>query len=878
MHRIRNVIPICLLVLSASTREAQATEVYFETHVRGIFKTHCFHCHGEENETEGGLDVRLVRLMFTGGDSGAAIVPGNPEESLLFQKLLEGEMPPDEAKQISPQEIAVIGKWIESGAQTARPEPKSADQLSFITPEELNHWAYQPIRRPTVPTVNQLDLCRNPIDRFLLQRLETKGFGFSDRADPATLVRRLHFDLHGLPPTPEKVAEYVSRDSIVAWSGLIDELLSSHHYGERWARHWLDIAGYSDSEGYTDADPERKHAWRYRDYVIRSLIEDKPYDQFIIEQLAGDELVRSPHDNLASEDVALLAATGFLRMAPDGTGGSVPDLELAKNESVADTIKIVSSSLLAMTVGCAQCHDHRYDPISQVDYYRFRAIFEPTLDVKHWRKPAQRLISLYNDQDRAEAARIEAEAAKTDSQRKKLQAEFIAATFEKQLEQIPQELHANARKAHATSAKQRTDQQKALFKKYPQLNVTASSLYLYDRKADQQLKDLAAEAKQKRDAKPKQGFVRAATEVKGQIPVTHVFYRGDHQQPKQEVQPGGLSVITAANADLIQVNELAGSMSNAAVTSGRRLAFARRLVDRRHPLTARVIVNRIWAHHFGRGLVTSTSDFGKLGSTPSHQELLDWLAIELIESGWSLKHIHRLILNSSAWQQRLRDHDELEQIDPDNELLGGANLIRLDAETLRDSMLLVGGELNADPFGPPVPVMADRVGRIIVGKENLNAGRPGPVIDMRGEDLRRSVYIQVRRSRPLSVLETFDQPPMTPNCDRRRPSTVSTQSLLMLNSDLVVTRSRAFASRLMREADQAGGRITRAWELAYSRPPTEDERSAANQLLSELTREFESQSRFQAEPKKTLPRTADEEALAVLCQTLLSSNEFLYID
>ena len=846
----------------------------FETHVRSIMKTHCWQCHGEEEQPEGQLDLRLVRFMAKGGESGAAIVSGKPDDSLLYQRLRDGEMPPDSSKLLSAEELKIIRDWIAAGAETVRPEPESLDAGAFITDEERGHWSFQPIIRPAVPAVTDNESVVNPIDSFLLSQLEERGFTFSPRAAPHTLIRRLYLDLHGLPPTPKAVASFADNNDADTWLQTVNQLLTSERYGERWARHWLDVAGYADSEGYNDVDAERPHAWRYRDYVIRSFNADKPFDQFIREQLAGDEMVTSARNNLSAADAELLAATGFLRMAPDGTGGAVPDANVARNDTIADTIKIVSSSLMGMTVGCAQCHDHRYDPISQADYYRFRAIFEPAFDWEKWRNPSQRRISLYTDDNRAEAARVEAEAKKIDAERSKKQSEFIAATFETQLAKLPAEIHEPARAAHKVDAKKRTAEQTALFKKHPNLNVTAGSLYLYDRKAADQLKKMADDATKIRATKPKEEFVRALTEVAGRVPVTKLFFRGDHDQPKQELSPAGLTVIS----ETAEVNDIPVEAADVA-TTGRRMALARRLTSATHPLTARVIVNRIWLHHFGRGLVATPTDFGTLGQKPSHPDLLDWLAAEFIESGWSLKHLHRLILTSNAWQQQLRNNDAQDVADPDNELYGGARLLRLDAEVLRDSMLVVSGKLNDKVFGPAVPVMADRVGRFVIGKENLNAGRPGAKIDMKGEEFRRSIYIQVRRSRPLSVLDTFDRPVMAPNCDMRRPSTGSTQSLLMMNSDLLLEYSRHLAARL---TEGAGGEVEQqvqlAWRLVYSRPPEHSELDAATEFLAEQTAVFAEQSAYKPNEKKPPARTAAQEAVALMCQMLLSSNEFLYVD
>lgn len=870
--------PILLMAIAAASNAIRAEDSgsspQFETHVRSILKEHCFHCHGEEDDPEGELDLRLVRLIKQGGESGTAVVPYQPDESLLWQRLRDGEMPPDESKLLSQKDLSVIRDWIAAGATTVRPEADSLDEDSFITREELSHWSFQPIVRPEIPKIVSSNSVANPIDVFLLTQLERKGFGFSPPAAKHTLLRRVYLDLLGLPPTPTAVAEFHSNDDADAWPRTVDELLDSEHYGERWAQHWLDVAGYADSEGYNDADAERPHAWRYRDYVIQSFNEDKPFDRFIQEQLAGDEMITSSLSGLSDMDAQLLTATGFLRMAPDGTGGAVPNANVARNETIADTIKIVSSSLMGMTVGCAQCHDHRYDPISQADYYRFRAIFEPAFDWQKWRPPVQRLVSLYTDQDRETAATIEAEAKEIDADRTKKQTEFINATFEKELAKLPTDIHDAARTAHATSPGKRTKAQKSLFQKHPNLNVTSGSLYLYDKKAADTLKAMADQAQKLRATKPKENFVRALTEVEGRVPVTHLFYRGDHEQPKQELFPAGLTVISKAT----QVDAIPVDVEGMA-TTGRRLALAKRLTNRNHPLTARVIVNRIWMHHFGRGLVSTPNDFGILGIPPTHPKLLDWLAAELIESGWSLKYLHRLILTSNAWKQQICTDAQLAAEDPENQLYGGANLIRLDAEAIRDSLLSISGRLNRSAFGPAVPVMADRVGRWVIGKENLNAGRPGDKIDMKGEEFRRSIYIQVRRSRPLSVLDTFDRPVMSPNCDKRRPSTGSTQSLLMMNSDLLLDYSRFMAERLETEAPgERKKQIQRAWQLVYSRLPDSGEIAVATRFLEEQTAIFEEQPAYQARQEQPPKHSAGLEATALMCQMLFSSNEFLYVD
>lgn len=864
---------IALLLIAFATNGYCQDDVHFETDVRGIFKKHCFHCHGEEETVEGGLDLRLVRWMVEGGDSGSSIVAGKPEVSLIYQRLESGEMPPDASKQLSAEELTKVKRWIEAGAKTARPEPETLGDEYLITEEERAHWAYQPIKRPPVPEVMHSATVANPIDAFLLAKLESHGYQFNETATPDRLVRRLSLDLLGLPPESQWLAELQSSEDPTKWNALVNQLLASPHYGERWGRHWLDVAGYADSEGYSDVDTERLHAWRYRDYVIRAFNDGMPFDQFIREQLAGDELVSSPMNDLSAEDVELLAATGFLRMAPDGTGGAVDDAKQARNDTIADTIHIVSSSLMSITLSCAQCHDHRYDPISQADYYRFRAVFDPAMDWQKWKNPKQRLISLYTDADRKTAAEIEKEAKVIDAAVIKRRNEFIQKTFEEQLAKLPPEIHELARTGFTTDAKKRTPEQKEIFRKHPNLNVSAGSLYLYNRKAADELKEMQKEAAAVRAKKPKQEYVRALTETPGDVPVTRLFYRGDYAQPKQELTPAGLTIVRQASG----LPEIPVSSPDRP-TTGRRLGLANYLTDPRHPLTARAIMNRVWMHHFGVGLVTTPTDFGILGDPPTHPELLDWLAAEFIESGWDLKHMHRLILNTHAWRQAVRDNPVLQAEDPDNKWYGGARLRRLDAETLRDSLLAISGELNKQQFGPPVPVMPDVVGRIIVGKENTNAGRPGAVVDMKGADLRRSVYIQVRRSRPLSMMETFDQPVMSPNCDQRRPSTSATQSLMMLNSVELIDRSRKVASQLSQAfPNDPTQQIKTAWRKIYSRAIEERELTDAQKFLRTIAGDLKTQAAYQPQKDKPPACTAEQEALAVLCQVLLSSNEFLYV-
>ena len=848
---------LACMTQSVSPLAAEEPAAHFETQVRRILKAHCWHCHGEEPELSGGLDARLVRLMLKGGDSGPAVIPGDHAASLLYQKVAAGDMPPGE-KKLSAEERELLARWIDAGATTRLPEPERVEPGSLFSEEDLQHWAFQPIGRPTVPEVMHQDLVRSPIDAFLLQKLEAVGQTFSSSAEREILIRRVWMDLVGLPPTPEAIDRFLADSSPEAWNTVVNDLLNSPAYGERWARHWLDVAGYADSEGYTEKDPERAWAWKYRDYVIRSLNADKPWNQFVIEQLAGDELLPQNRNSLTAEQADQLIATGFLRMVPDGTADGSVDQAVARNDVIAESLKVVSTSLLGLTVGCAQCHEHRYDPVTQADYYRLRAIFEPAWNAGEWRNPAARLVSLWSEETRAAAAAVDQELADVARRRNEELDGIVKETFERELQKLPPEQHAAARVARETAAAMRDEAQQALIREYPFLNVDRGSVYLYlpDRLTgfNKKWDELTAATQAKR---PPEELVMCLTEVPGKIPATHLFARGDHQQPRQEISPGELTILCG---DGFQI----AADDPALATSGRRLAWARHLTDGSHPLLARVLMNRVWMHHFGQGLVTTPSDFGIQGDRPSHPELLDWLAREFMDSGWSLKRMHRLILMSTAWQQSTLRRAELDQIDPDNRLLGRMHLRRLEAEVVRDALLSVSGQLNSKMFGPPAPVSPDEVGQIVVAIDTRDsAGRPTDTVKgLNGEDLRRSIYVQVRRSMPLGVLEPFDMARVAPNCERRVHSTSASQSLLMLNNPFVSQQAEVFAARLRTMSPDAEQQLQLGWRLVYGRVPTEQDLQNARDFLKDASAD---------------PAGADA-ALGLWCHALFCSSGFLYVE
>lgn len=890
--------PVLIAMLASGPVWAAGPALTFEKHVRPILKANCFHCHGEEGETKGGLDVRLARFLQKGGESGPAIVPGDAAKSHLIELVKAGEMPKGKNK-LKSGDIAILEQWIAGGAKTARPEPETLGPEHAFTDEERAWWSLQPISTPNVPSsTSQVSSSKamkpetwnlkQGLDGFIEAKLIEKGLSFSREADPATFIRRASFDLLGLPPTPQEVEAFVAdsiRDPEGAARALIDRLLASPHYGERWGRHWLDAAGYADSEGFGEKDLERKWAWKYRDYVINALNKDKPFDQFVREQLAGDELVPQPYKNLSADAIEKLTATGFLRMAPNGTG-EMNDAA-TQNANIADTIKMVGTSLYGLTIGCAQCHDHRYDPISQADYYRLRAVFEPGFDTKAWRSTQGRLVSLLTDAQAAESAKIEAEAKKLDAARLVKQEEFITEVLEKELLKAPEKDRDALRTAYRADVKKRTADQTKLLKAWPRINqLSAGSLYLYDTtyktKHADTLKKMTEEATAVRAKKPLEEFVHAFTEVPKAkpelIPATFVFNRGNHDQPKDKVGPGELTVL--AGQRKIDLPEKDPKLA----TSGRRLALANALTDGKHPLLARVMVNRVWMHHFGKGIVASAGDFGQLGSKPTHPELLDWLATEFMRNGWSLKQLHRLIMTSRTYRQASTRDEKRDLIDPDNLYLSRMNVRRLEAETLRDSLLAISGKLNPKIGGAPVPVMYNEEGQVVIGIDTTDtAGRPtGKIIPMNGDEFRRSIYVQARRSRPLEMFATFDAPVMEPSCDARAVTTVSPQSLLLMNSATMRVHAQQFAQRVQSEGGKdLPDQVRLAWRLVNGRNASESDVQASVEFVKSQT-EFYKVNPTPLEVQLGAPsKTPGDPAflgLTALCHALMSSNALLYVD
>jgi mono/diheme cytochrome c family protein len=871
---------LALVEIPSLSRAAEPPKppLTFEANVRPILKAHCFQCHGEEPRPKGKLDLRLVRTMLKGGYSGEAIAAGNRDDSLLWDKVSADEMPPGN-KKLTAAEKAILGDWINQGAHTSRAEPESLPVGPVFTDEERSFWSFQPVRRPDAPRIDAPVRVANTIDSFLLARLREKGLDFSPEADRRTLIRRASFDLRGLPPSVDEIDAFVADTSPTAYERLIDRFLASPQYGERWARHWLDIAGYADSDGEPGQDTVRPYAYKYRDYLIRALNADRPWDELIREQLAGDEMLAPPYQDLAANDQDKLIATGFLRSAPDTTAAPDVDAVQARDDVIAETIKVMSSSLLGLTVGCAQCHAHRYDPISQEDYFRIRALFEPAYNPSQWRPPGARLVSLWSEAERKRAAEVDAEVARVDVARGKRIEELVTKILERELEAAPADLRAKLRAARDVPEDKRNDEQKGLLKTYPRVLVSAGNVSLYDASAHGAItKEFNDKASALRNKRPPDNFAQALTEVPGQAPETHLLYRGDPKQPRHAIAAGELSLLAAiTSAPTIAADD------PQIPTTGRRLAYARHLTSGKHPLVARVLVNRVWMHHFGRGLVATPADFGALGERPSHPELLELLADEFVRGGWQLKPLHRLIMTSTAYRQSSRRDPKLDALDPDNRLLGRMSVRRLEAETVRDAILAGSGRLNTAMFGPPLPVAPDEAGQVLIGTDTRDSagrqnGKPG---SLGGAEYRRSIYIQVRRTLPLGFTESFDPPTLAPNCDRRAVSTVAPQSLSLMNNDFIVEQSEAFARSLESDAGtDATERVRLSWKRALGIEPSSDQIAFAIKFLADQRADFAVPTTPATADKapKTAPADPERRALATYCQALFGSNAFLYVD
>jgi hypothetical protein len=720
------------------------------------------------------------------------------------------------------------------------------------------HWAFVPPQRPTVPSVRHAAAVRTVLDRFVESALEKQGLSLGAEADRPTLLRRVSFDLTGLPPSPAESAAFLGDPRADAYERMVERYLASPHYGERWGKYWLDAAGYADSNGYFSADSERPLAYRYRDYVIRAFNQDKPYDRFVQEQLAGDELAGyMPGGDVAGKSAELLTATHFLRNAPDGTGesdGNPDEVRTDRFTVLEGNLQITMSCLLGITIQCARCHAHKFEPIAHDEYYRLEAILFPAYCPERWTKPNERVVTVGTRVQREEHERrtrqLEGQIKALEAGLQTMAEPFLDQVLEERLPALPSTTRTALRQALRTEEKKRTPEQVALLKKHEQA-VTIREDDLAKRFPDYgvvRAEVQKAIAARKQQLPPPLKQLAVLVETDPNPPVHHVLRRGQHNAPAAAVEPGVPAALDPGSHFRIDPRP-AGRIS-----SGRRLAFARWLTAADNPLFARVMVNRIWQNHFGAALVATPDNFGQSGARPSHPELLDYLATEFVRGGWSVKGLHRLILRSAVYRQTGAWRADAFATDPDNRLLWRYPLRRLDAEAVRDAMLAVSGELDPRLGGPFVPTQRGADGNVTIEETGAGAHR-------------RSVYLQQRRTQVATLLELFDAPAMATSCSVRQVSTVPLQSLALLNSAFARARAGAFAGRLLRHADQGDDQLlTLAYTACCGREPRADERAACHRFLAAR------RAPAAAEQSGALPAWTD------LCQMLLASNAFLYVE
>ncbi|MCA9110864.1 MAG: PSD1 domain-containing protein, partial [Planctomycetaceae bacterium] len=722
------------VVLLLSTSAIAAESLDFERDIAPLFVRHCLECHNDTAET-GGLSLTSHGRLMQGGESGPALNKEPLGDSPLLQRVLDGEMPPPKENKpqiITSEEIDLLKRWVAAGAHW--PEGRVLDPYERTTDARAGRdwWSLQPIERPEMPSFGEADSSTNPIDAFIRRPLSERGWQPAPPADRRTLLRRLTYDFIGLPPTPEEYAAFERDESPDAYQQVVDRLLASPQFGERWGRYWLDLVRYADTCGY-ERDQEKIGVWKYRDWVIAAINDDMPYDQFVLAQLAGDEL--------PNRDESTVIATGFLRL---GTWNDEPnDPQEYKYERLEDMVHATSTAFLGLTVKCARCHDHKFDPIPQTDYYRMASAF--------WAGPIE-------PGDR----------------------NFLGGPSADELG--------------------------------------------YD--------------------------VFGWTDRGREVPPLHLLKNGDPKHPLGVVEPGQLTAVTFLD------NSISPPPADASTTR-RRLQIADWIVDEHNPLTARVLVNRLWQHHFGEGLVRTPNNFGFNGNKPAHPELLDWLADELMhpisqerspisQSPWTLKRMHKLIVMSETYRQSA-DHPlyhEYSASDPGNQLWWRSERRRLDADALRDSLLVAGGQLDLTPGGPGFKPTIDPEALEGLSKKS-GAWQASPP----EQQLRRSIYTYLQRSLLPPTLAVFDQPDTTLPCGQRDVTTVAPQALALMNNPFVHERSETLAARLMEESDSVDTQIEAAWQAILSRPPTADELRAAVAHLESQQQRFEEQLETPKQPR-----------------------------
>lgn len=795
-----------MMAISATTIFAQgptAASVDFTHDVRPILAKHCFSCHGPD-VAEAGLALHEKEQAFALLDSGEhAIVAGKPEVSGLIQRITatdESIRMPLEKKPLSNEEIATLKRWISEGANWSK------------------HWAFVPVKEPSVPEVKDAGWARNAVDRFILAGLERRGLKPAPEADRVTLIRRVYQDVIGLPPTPDEVRDFVQDPTSDAYERLVDKLLATPGYGERWGRHWLDLVRYAETNSF-ERDGPKPNAWRYRDYVIRSFNADKPYDRFILEQLAGDELPDASAETII--------ATGYYRL---GLWDDEPaDRLQARYDELDDIVATTAQVFLGLTINCSRCHDHKIDPIPQKNYYQLLAFFQGV--PSYGTRPDQ--IS-FNQTDISPPDVVEA-YAKLESLLRSVKEQMLKL----ENKGIVLMDGPDQRRSETSERQQLLDEKLSRY-----LDETDWATYT-------QLKNQKESLEKQLAALPERTMALSVNRCDPAPPPTRILLRGNPHVPGEVVSPGYPDIFGTAPPEIPPAPP-------GAKTSGRRTVVAKWIASPDNMLTARVMVNRIWQHHFGRGIVRSPNNFGQMGDPPTHPELLDWLATQFVQNGWKLKPMHRLMLLSSTYRMTSQA-DHASEIDPTNDLFWRFNLRRMSAEELRDTVHAVSGELNLQMYGPSI--YPEISAEVLHGQSQPGKGWGK---SSRSEQARRSIYIHVKRSLITPILSSFDFPETDSSCEARFSTTQPTQALAMLNGPFLNQQSQRFAERLQREAGtDARKRVERALWLTTCRQPTENEILRGIKLIESLQRDH---------------GLDDATALRYFCLTMLNLNEFVYID
>lgn len=816
-------LPVTCVLADEAAPAAQG--LLFRTEIAPLLQQACLKCHSGDHP-EAGLNLTTKAQLLRGGDSGPAVNTANVSASLLLQAVLYAgpQMPP--TGRLPARQVESLRQWIAAGLEwpgdLAELQPAPVRKSPQVSDETKRHWSFQPVRRPAVPASPSWG--HNEIDAFISAGLRARGLAPSPSADPRQLARRAAYNITGLPPQPQQVETFSRSPTQENWATLVEHLLQSPHYGEHWARHWLDLVRYAETNSY-ERDGAKPFVWRYRDYVINAFNSDLPYDRFLTEQLAGDELPDRNPDSLI--------ATGYYRL---GRWDDEPaDPELALYDDLDDIITTTGQTMLGLSINCARCHDHKIDPLPQQDYYRLLAFFRGVRRYGVRSEQSVREASI-TEIDRPEESSLHSAAVQ--------RYEDELHTVQKDLRKIEDQVRSDFSGVELDDFQYEMNRVAIVEKRRGRL--------LSDQEADR-YKRLADRRKQLSENRPR-GIAQAlcVKETPGELPPVFVLQRGNPGSTAEQVQPGFPAVLSPPEPQLLP--------SHNAHTSGRRLALARWITSPANPLTARVMVNRIWQYHFGRGLVRTASDFGFQGQAPTHPELLDWLASEFIARGWSVREMHRLIMSSAVYQFSSAGNPVALASDPLNDAFWRFDMRRLSAEEIRDSILATSGALNLQKmFGPSV--YSEIPDEVKAGQSRPGSGWGKSASE---DEFRRSLYIHIKRSLKDPLLENFDAADTDQTCPVRFATTQPSQALGLLNSDFSQQQAARFAQRL----DQLNLPTDSQWLQAavaclLQRNATDSELQLLTGLLQQL---------------QTQEQLTPQQSRRAVCLTLLNLNEFLYLD